>query len=71
MKKFTNKKGVVFYAEKHTREDWKELVGAKYEEFWDYELCDLLEGAVEFKEGTLFYKIRERYFETGVLLNGD
>ena len=71
MKKFTNKKGVSFYAEKHTREEWKELVGDRKEDLWDFELGDLLEGAVEVQEGELFFKVRERYFETGVLLNVD
>ena len=71
MKKFTNRKGVSFYAEKHTREEWRELVGDKYQTLWDYELQDLLDGVVEIKEGELFYKVRERYFETRVLLNVD
>ena len=71
IRKFTNVNGIVFYAEKHTREEWNELVGDRKVEFWDFELSDLLDGAIEIEEGALFYKVRERYFETGVLLNGD
>lgn len=69
MKKFTNNKGITFYVEKHTREEWKNLVGSKYEELWDYELTDLLCGLIDIKEGEFFFKIRERYFETGVTLS--
>ena len=69
MKKFRNKYGITFYAEKHTREEWKDLVGDKGTELWDYELKDLLTGLIEIKEGELYFKIRERYFETGVTLS--